>query len=74
MKQRRTVQKNRNWTTHNEIQFLNGLGTFGVKRAVSYTPEERYELQRAAYRKRVDWADIDREKVLKHLSELLGRC
>uniref|UniRef100_A0A6H1Z6U8 Uncharacterized protein n=1 Tax=viral metagenome TaxID=1070528 RepID=A0A6H1Z6U8_9ZZZZ len=55
------------WTTSDEINTLNRLGTLSDKRLnrkdLLYGAEDAYE-------KRVNWDKIDKEAVLKHLDKL----
>lgn len=64
------VTESRNWTTENEKEWLNNLGTH---RRNGLPKKESLEKYLEASEKRTDWGSINKEKVLAYAKELLER-
>lgn len=61
---------NRNWTTENEKEWLDNLGTH---RKNGLSKKESLERYLEASNKRTNWGNIDREEVLTYAKELLEK-
>lgn len=66
------------WTTHDELVFLEGLGSHRTdlgKQAVPHQPIPRYDLlvrYQASLAARVEWGEIDREAVLQRVDATIA--
>ena len=58
------------YRTSDEIAFINGLGTFGI-RPSEKSKKELLRLYIKSAQKRNDWASIDKDAVIKHAKSLL---
>lgn len=60
------------WSTNAEIRFLKGLGSFIEHKSYHLPKLESLLRCKAGMIKRTQWDDIDRDKVLKFLDEMIA--